>query len=1139
MRAIGSTIDLSASDLSQFLGCRHRTALDLAVAQGLREAPAWIDPLLMVLQERGLDHEKAYVDTLRVGGFSVTDLSALSVDQAVPASLAAMRAGAAVILQPALREGRWFGRPDLLRRVETASIFGPWSYEVADTKLARETRGSSILQLCVYSELLRAAQGLLPDRFYVIPPYAEAQPFRVRDFSAYFRLICARLDATTALDPVAIAAAHYPEPVEHCDVCRWWSFCDKRRRADDHLSFVAGISRLQRSELQAAGITTLTALGSLPVPLAFVPRRGASETYLRVREQARVQLAGRVSGSPAHELFPIVEDHGFLRMPAPSPGDVFLDLEGDSFAREGGREYLFGLLFVTDGHESYRAFWAIDDTREKAAFEAALDAILESWEANPNMHVYHYAPYETAAFKRLMGRHATREIDVDRMLRAGLFVDLHAIVKRSLRASVEKYSIKDLEPFYGFRRALSLEDARTNLRIVDRALELESPDGITAEVRAAVEAYNRDDCMSALQLRGWLEQLRAEVERGGTYLPRPPVNEAAPSEPVGERERRARELGDALLAGVPAEPKDRDGEPRARWLLANLLGWQRREEKAPWWEFFRLCDLTDEELAHEKDSIAGLAYTGRIGGTAKCPIDRFTYPFQETDIRERDELHLTDGTKFGSVENIDRVTRTIDVKKVGKHTETYPNAVFAFRVINGEVLEQALFRIAAEAIETGLSVGTRYRAASELLLSKPPRLRSGAFESREGEATLDFAKRTAQELSGTVLAIQGPPGAGKTYTGAAMICDLVLANKRVGVTAVSHKVIRNLLDAVLDEAKRRGIEVCCAQKVRGKVNESSFVEEFDDNAMGLSRLKDRGAQVLGATAWTWARPEFEGALDVLFVDEAGQMSLANVLAVSPAADSLVLLGDPQQLEQPQQGSHPEGTDVSALEHLLGDHQTIPAGRGIFLPQTWRLSPSICVFTSEVFYDSRLEPLPGLEQQTLVGTSPFEGAGLWVVPVVHEGNQSSSVEEVDVVARISTILAGDRAGWIDRHGETRPLLPSDIIVVAPYNAQVARLEERLGPQGIRVGTVDRFQGQEAPVVIYSMATSSPEDAPRGMEFVYSLNRLNVATSRARCACILVANPKLFEPECKTPRQMKLANALCRYVELARVVSPEDI
>jgi len=399
---------------------------------------------------------------------------------------------------------------------------------------------------------------------------------------------------------------------------------------------------------------------------------------------------------------------------------------------------------------------------------------------------------------------------------------------------------------------------------------------------------------------------------------------------------------------------------------------------------------------------------------------------------------------------------------------------------------------------------------------------------------VEFAVRISTDLDDTVLAIQGPPGAGKTFTAAQMICELVRGRATVGITAVSHKVILNLLNTVVKFAGKSGLQVNCLQKVTTKSDPPSAIEEVTDNNEAIARLRNGRAQVLGGTPWLWARPEVLGVVDVLFVDEAGQMSLANVLATSHAARSVVLLGDPQQLEQPQQGTHPEGADLSALEYILQGHKTIPADNGIFLPETWRLAPSICAFTSEVFYEGRLQSRPGLESQVLVGTTPIEGAGLWVARVAHEGNQNSSNEEVDMVDRIVAGLLRAGASWIDGDDVPHPMTANDILVVAPYNSQVALLGERLVPRGIRVGTVDKFQGQEAPVVIYSMATSTPEDAPRGMEFLYSLNRLNVATSRARCACILVANPRLFEPECKSPRQMQLANAICRYVEMAKAI-----
>jgi superfamily I DNA and/or RNA helicase len=290
------------------------------------------------------------------------------------------------------------------------------------------------------------------------------------------------------------------------------------------------------------------------------------------------------------------------------------------------------------------------------------------------------------------------------------------------------------------------------------------------------------------------------------------------------------------------------------------------------------------------------------------------------------------------------------------------------------------------------------------------------------------------------------------------------------------------------------------------------------------------AQVAAGTVWLWAREEFFESVDVLFVDEAGQLTLPDVLAVSPAAESLVLLGDPQQLGQPLQGSHPEGTDVSALEHLLDGRKTIRSEQGLFLDHTWRLHPEICAFTSELFYEGRLSSRPNLDRQVLDGPTPFAGAGLWFVPVAHEGNQSSSPEEVERVVELVAGLIAGGVHWTDRANDRRPLTVSDLLVIAPYNAQVAALKACL-PE-VRIGTVDKFQGQEAPVVICSLTTSSFEEAPRGMEFLYSPNRLNVAVSRAKAACIVVGSPALFEPECRSPAQMRLANAFCRYLEMAQ-------
>ena len=383
----------------------------------------------------------------------------------------------------------------------------------------------------------------------------------------------------------------------------------------------------------------------------------------------------------------------------------------------------------------------------------------------------------------------------------------------------------------------------------------------------------------------------------------------------------------------------------------------------------------------------------------------------------------------------------------------------------------------------------------------------------------------------SVLPIQGPPGSGKTYTGAGMIAELVRNGCRIGVTATSHKVVSKLLQDTCKAARNQKVPLRVVQKANDDDGcPDPLVTQLETNSEVLSALASRAAQVAGGTAWLWARGDMASSVDVLFVDEAGQMSLADVVAISQAATSMVLLGDPQQLDQPQQGVHPPGVDVSALAHILDGKATIDPQQGLFLKETWRLHPDICAFTSELFYDGRLAARPENLNQRLNVNGPLDGTGLRFVPVSHIGNQSESMEEVEKIAALMNELLKSGATWTDKTGKTVAVGLADILVVAPYNAQVSALAQRL-PPGARVGTVDKFQGQEAPVVFYSMTTSTPEDAPRGMEFLYSLNRLNVAISRAQCVGVIVASPGLFQVECKTPRQIQLANALCRYLEMS--------
>lgn len=1128
MKKIIDVIQLSASDLVGHLNCNHLTELDLNVAVGSLQKPKVWDPLLEILRERGHRHEQEFVQHLSEQGMSTATIDGVDItEDAVALTVKAMADGTDVIIQAAMRHDRWSGRADILRRVEIPSDLGPWSYEIIDTKLARETKAGSVLQLCLYADLLEKVQGRAPEFVYVVAPWSnfEPQQFRYADYAAYFRKAKASIEQATLDDA---PPSHYPEPKEHCDICRWRERCDERRRQDDHLCLVAGISKNQTSELQQNGITTAAGLAAMPVPMPWKPQRGSPLSYEKTREQARIQIESRQAGELKFEVLSVVPETGLCLLPEPSEGDIYFDIESDAFVGEHGLEYLFGYSYRDeDGNWSYSADWAFDREAEKAIFERFVDFVVERRRRYPDLHIYHYAPYEPAALKRLMGRYASRENEIDNFLRGEVLVDLYAVVRNAIRAGVESYSIKKLEPIYGFERKTGLPDANLALKSLQAGLELGDPASISEEDRATVQGYNEDDCVSTIALQSWLEERRNELVGEGIEVPRPAQAQDQEKEELSERQLAIQELIERLIDDVPVDVDERTEEQQARWVLAYLLEWHWREEKASWWEFFRLKELSAEELIDERAALSHLTYTASLDQTARgIPTDRYQFVQQDTDLRGGESLRSAGGETFGTVVAINADERTVDIKKMGKTKDLHPEAVYAFESYNSKEQSNAIFRIAEHVADHGMDGDGPYLAARSLLLREKPRI-GGKPTRLDGEDTLTAALRIADHLNGGVLPIQGPPGTGKTHTGARMICRLVERGLKVGITANSHKVVRNLLDGVVKASHEMGIDLTCIQKPGEQEPDQDRLIFAKNNDDVFSALSSSRCQVAGGTSFLWAREDASQVLDVLVVDEAAQMSLANVVAVSQAANTLILLGDPQQLDQPSQGSHPDGTDASSLQHILGNEHTIGADQGLFLEQTWRLHPDICAFNSELFYDGKLYAKEDCAQQQIISNGPIQGSGLRYLSVSHSGNKSFSLEEADATAKLVRDILDSNSKWIDRDGDEHELTLDDILIITPYNAQVFEIQQRL-PQA-RVGTVDKFQGQEAPIAIYSMATSSHADAPRGMEFLYSANRFNVAISRAQCAAILVASPEIFEAECKTPRQMQLANAFCRYLE----------
>jgi predicted RecB family nuclease len=1119
-------LTLTASDVVNHLACRHLTTLDMRNLEqplpGNEE-----DPQLLLLQKKGDAWEQQYLARLKAAHPDLVEIPrdaprAVQLEQ----TRAAMCAGASIIFQAALALPGWFGRADFLRRVPTSSALGDYSYEVLDTKLAREAKASHVLQLCFYSGLLADLQGREPAAMTVVLGDGTERAFRYADYARYFQRLRSRLANYVARPP----ADSYPDPCEKCAQCRWSALCDAQRTADDHLWQVAGISRLQMRRLATGGVPTMTALANHPEATP-VPRMSAG-TLEKLRTQARLQVRGKTEGRPCWEPRAVEPGRGFLRLPPPSEGDLYFDMEGDPL-HEDGLEYLFGVTWREAGELRFRAFWGHSRAEERAAFEGFMDFVGERLRRYPDLHIYHYAAYENTALKKLMSLHGTREEEVDQLLREHRLVDLYRVVSEGIVASTPSYSIKDIEVFYRAGREGEVKNAGASIVAYEQWRENRDP-----ALLEAIERYNEDDCESTAQLHEWLLGIRpSELPWRGGEAGNGEGEPEADSEKAAERAQRQQEreaLLGALLGANPADRAEWNRDHHLRELAAQLLDFHRRCEKPVWWKVFSAQDMTPEELIDDIECIGGVVIREVVPGARRNTLPTWVceYPEQEFKTREGARCKRVDTLADITVVRIDDANRQLHLKPsrnalegAGQFSLTPP------RPIDTQELRDAVERF-ARAHSNGED---RYRAVRALLCKESPRLRGRAPGSplvlaQPVEAT--EVTEAVAALDDSHLFIQGPPGAGKTFTGSRVIVELIRRGHTVGISSNSHKAINNLLDAIVRHAQERGVAFRGLKKVTKGQSDQYFDGPLIDNVERSEEIVP-GTPLIAGTAWLFADLRLDQAVDYLFVDEAGQVSLGHLVAMGLAARNIVLLGDQMQLPQPIQGVHPGRSGESTLDYLLDGAATIAPERGIFLSDTWRMHPDVCGFISEAVYDGKLRSAPRCAGQSLLlapdAHAALQATGIRFWPVQHDECSQRSVEEAGEIRAIVDSLLRQR--WRDHKGVEAPITLDDILVVAPYNLQVRQLARTL-PEGARVGTVDKFQGQEAAVVIVSMATSSGDYLPRDIEFLYSRNRLNVALSRAKCLAILVASPRLLDVECSTEGQIRLVNTLCWAEEYSR-------
>jgi predicted RecB family nuclease len=1106
----GDSIIYSASDLAAAARCEYALLRNFDAQLGRGPGVVVEDELLARTATLGDEHERRRLEQLReecgdgvvMIGHPAYTVAALTA--AAAATRRAIDAGAKVVYQATMFDGRFVGFADFLVRDGD-------QYRVSDTKLARSAKVTALLQIAAYADTLRRSGIPVAPEAELVLGDGKAVRYRIDELIPVYSEQRERLQR--------LLDEHYAEgtPVrwedERIHACLRCPACEEQVRATDDLLLVAGMRVTQRAKLLDAGINTLAELADHVGPVADLPAR----TLDKLVSQAKLQIRQRDTGTPQFE---VADPQPLALLPDPDDGDLFFDFEGDPLwtadGTDWGLEYLFGVL-AGGRSEAFHPLWAHDRRDERKALIDFLALVAKRRRRFPNMHIYHYASYEKTALLRLAGRHGVGEDQVDELLRSGTLVDLYPIVRKSIRVGSESVGLKALEPLYmgPQLRSGDVTTATDSITQYARYCQLRS-EGKSNEAATAlkeIEDYNLYDCRSTRFLRDWL--LMRAFESGITPIGAQPVSDNGT---VEEHDPLASTL--AAFTGE-AEAGARTAEQTAVALLAAARGYHRREDKPFWWAHFDRLNYPADEWADDTDvfmvSDAAIAVdwdrppraqklqrrvqlSGELArGALNSEVFALYDPPAPAGLTDNPDRRAAGRATVVEADDWTTPTEVIVLERVPKDGNAFQHFPFALtpgQPISTTPLKESIESTAAD-VAAGLPKLPR-TALLDILLRRPPRTRSGAALPRTSD-NIDDITAAVLDLDSSYVAVHGPPGTGKTYTGARVIARLVAEQGwRIGVVAQSHAVVENLLDSAID-AGTDPQRVAKKRSERGDVRWQQIKEQ--EYSVFITGTGAVGGCVIGGTAWDFANPSRvpRGSLDLLVIDEAGQFCLANTIAVASAAANLLLLGDPQQLPQVSQGTHPEPVDGSALGWLVEDHRTLPPERGYFLDRTRRMHPAVCAPVSALAYEGRLQSHADITAARHLDGYP---SGVHILQVRHEGNATESPEEAEAIAAQIMLLVGST--WTDEDG-ARPLTPADVLVLAPYNAQVVLLRRRLAAAGladVRVGTVDKFQGTEAPVVLISMTASSVADIPRGIPFLLNRNRLNVAISRAQYAAVIV-------------------------------------
>jgi uncharacterized protein len=1113
---------LTPSKITAWLECAHFLSLRNQVDAGtLTVTPNPMGSLADLLVEKGSTHERNCLRDLEERGRSVYQVPGRNSDESFEEWVTRignpMEANHDVIYQmPFVHEGIR-GIADFLVRVdEKADGFA--RYEPVDAKLTRsEGKPGHVLQLCFYADAIQALTGEVPRDMHLWLGSGAQESLIVEQFRPYW---CRLRRQLVVLLEQEVSFTTKPEPCDHCDYCEFKGRCENEWRSEDSLVYVANIRTPEREALEQVEIRTVVDLAGRREAVPSLH----DENLRRLVRQATLQIESRSrpESPPAHQLVEPGEDpvygHGFSLMPAPDDGDIFFDFEGHPFwTPQDDLFFLSGLYLKNDdGAWHYDARWAHDLDQQATMIKELVEFFSTRRTQHPNMHVYHYNHTERSSLERLTRGTQTENL-LSSLVESGLFVDLFVVARNAVVVGTESYGLKYLERLAGFERSGEIEQGAGAVVEYEEYMK-----NGRQEVLDEIARYNEDDVVATMQLRNWLVAARpSDLEWRESVID------------VAIYELDTDEMVESLKSF---------GEGSPQYLLGELLNYWRRERSANVTPKFAKAASDFSSLYGDRDYIANLSFVGfeDVEGKGGVMVRNviLQWPEQVVDSAfktKKSVLFTGVGVEhgYGYLPSIDLDRRELRMRWREHHEEmgALPLVMTLDDYVAPFEKPGVLFHLAEQVIKDD-PLDQPSRVAMALLARERPR-----FNANQGPSTgifdddLDHTLTWIGELVESFLAIQGPPGTGKTYSGSHIIYELIRSGKRVGITAMSHSVIDNLFEATYRVFESKGELARLRALRRDSKPKVGALDGVKYEKSGSGPESD-AYNLIGGTTWLWSRAGMRPyPVDYLIIDEAGQLALADAIASANSARNIILLGDPLQLAQVSQAEHPGGSGASVLEHVLGEHATIPASEGIFLSETRRMHPDVCAFISSQIYEGRLT-----SHSSCAGQTTEFGTGLRWLQASHTTCSTESIEEADIVAEQIRLMIG--SNWTNQLGEVRALEGSDFMVVAPYNDQVRLLRQRFDETSVlrhvQVGTVDKFQGREAPVVFFTMTTSSGVDMPRGPEFLFSRNRLNVAVSRARCVAYLVCTEELLNSRARSIDEMRLIGTLSAFVEQASLV-----